>query len=168
MQNYPTDTSPCPSTSADHSLYKFKNNIKQRFTAEHSSSGYISAPPTKKSKSSETTAKEEDSPSNDSHCESRNEYPSDPSRHFDSAPCSVAIFALHGDGTYYIPLTVDYSSLAPYLGAYSLRRSSRSPVLHPVTLSVCFQQNGSHFTRYNTVSAASSDFSRRSLVNMQK
>uniref|UniRef100_A0A8D8ZUU5 Hairy and enhancer of split-related protein helt n=1 Tax=Cacopsylla melanoneura TaxID=428564 RepID=A0A8D8ZUU5_9HEMI len=182
-ESYPTNTSPCPSTSADQSLYKFKNNIKQRFTAEHSlhrahqsdsSSGYNSAsgpPPTKKSRSNESTTKYDDS--NDSQCcESRNsnDYPP---RRYDGRNHSVAIFALHGDGTFYIPLTVDYASLVPYLGAYSLLRSSRSPpiALHPVTLSVCFQQNASGYTRHtsHTVSGtSSSDFGRVSLVRVSK
>lgn len=79
-QIYPTETSPCPSLSADNSQYKFKNNIKQRFSAEHSinsfhqngsSSGYLSAPPTKRLKTSDTNVKYDDSPSNDSHYESR-------------------------------------------------------------------------------------------------
>lgn len=177
FQNYPTETSPCPSMSADNSLYKFKNNIKQRFTAEHSihqngsSSGYLSAPPAKKSKTSEATAKYDDSPSNDSQYESpSNDFPSDLSRHYDGAPRNVAIFALHGDGTFYIPLTVDYTCLIPYLGAFSLRRSSRNPplVLHPVTLSVCFQQNGKAFKTQNAVSVTSSDFGTSSLVKMHK
>ncbi|XP_026679136.1 uncharacterized protein LOC103508840 [Diaphorina citri] len=177
-ENYPTETSPCPSTSADNHSYKFKNNIKQRFTAEHSihqngsSSGYFSVPPAKKSRSNETTSKYDDSPSNDSHCyESRcHDFPSDMNRYEGNR--SVAIFALHGDGTFYIPLTVDYTSLIPYLGAFSLRRSSRNPplVLHPVTLSVCFQQNGRGYTRHtsHTVSAASSDLGATPLVKVQK
>ncbi|KAL1464339.1 hypothetical protein WDU94_003995 [Cyamophila willieti] len=174
-ESYPTDTSPCPSTSADQSLYKFKNNIKQRFTAEHShhpyqngsSSGYISAsaPPTKKSRSNEPTKYDD---SNDSQCcESRNS--NDYQRRYDGRNHSVAIFALHGDGTFYIPLTVDYASLVPYLGAYNLLRSNRSPplVLHPVTLSVSFQQNASRHTSH-TVSVTSSDFGRSSQVRVQK
>lgn len=64
----------------------------------------------------------------------------------------VPIFALHSKGSFYIPLTLDAEVLAPYLAAYGFGLDviglpnentssvSGSLVLHPVTISVNFQQ----------------------------
>lgn len=64
----------------------------------------------------------------------------------------VPIFALHSKGSFYIPLTLDAEVLAPYLAAYgcgldviglpngNTSSVSGSLVLHPVTISVNFQQ----------------------------
>jgi len=64
----------------------------------------------------------------------------------------VPIFALHSKGSFYIPLTLDAEVLAPYLASYGFGLDviglpngntssvSGSLVLHPVTISVNFQQ----------------------------
>ena len=64
----------------------------------------------------------------------------------------VPIFALHSKGSFYIPLTLDAEVLAPYLAAFGFGLDviglpngntssvSGSLVLHPVTISVNFQQ----------------------------
>ncbi|XP_055903722.1 transcription factor cwo isoform X2 [Eupeodes corollae] len=57
------------------------------------------------------------------------------SRHF-----AVPIFALHGHGTYYVPLNIDYNSLVPYLNGINLmdKNYSGTPVLHPININVDF------------------------------
>lgn len=68
----------------------------------------------------------------------------------------VPIFALHSKGSFYVPLTLDAEVLAPYLaaigfgpGVSSIQSGntssvSGSVVLHPVTISVNFQQTNHH------------------------
>jgi hypothetical protein len=68
----------------------------------------------------------------------------------------VPIFALHSKGSFYVPLTLDAEVLAPYLAAVgfvpdgngiqngSTSSISGSVVLHPVTISVNFQQTNHH------------------------
>lgn len=52
-------------------------------------------------------------------------------------PPSVPIFALHPEGAYYIPLTMDISLITPFLQTTSAD-DSKLPVLHPVSISVKF------------------------------
>lgn len=66
-------------------------------------------------------------------------YPKDNKPNF-----SVPIFVLHAKGSYYIPLTIDYNTLAPYLSNYNILDvvpSLHSMVLHPVTINVNFHQS---------------------------
>ncbi|XP_067619377.1 transcription factor cwo isoform X2 [Eurosta solidaginis] len=53
---------------------------------------------------------------------------------------AVPIFALHGQGTYYVPLNVDYNVLVPFLnGADLLEKNYASmPVVHPININVNF------------------------------
>lgn len=55
---------------------------------------------------------------------------------FASVP--VPIFALHSHGAFYIPLTVDYETLVPYLGDVNLLDKNMAPVkaLHPVNINI--------------------------------
>ena len=74
-----------------------------------------------------------------------------------TGPSSVPIFALHPKGAYYIPLSVDYALIAPYLvvfaggnaaqqqdqesnngGGGNSSSSSPAVMLHPVTINVNF------------------------------
>jgi len=48
----------------------------------------------------------------------------------------VPIFALNSSGSYYVPMTVDVSVISPFLHLYKEKECS---VLHPVTISVNFQ-----------------------------
>lgn len=50
----------------------------------------------------------------------------------------VPIFALHSHGTFYIPLTVDYDAIVPYLGDAGLLDKNVSPVqsLHSVNIHI--------------------------------
>lgn len=59
-------------------------------------------------------------------------------RHF-----AVPIFALHGQGTYYVPLNVDYEALLPFLNGVDLldKNYCSVPALHPVNISVNFSPN---------------------------
>lgn len=55
---------------------------------------------------------------------------------------SVPIFVLHAKGSFYVPLTMDYTALLPYLNNYDLLEVGnglQSVVLHPVTINVNFQ-----------------------------
>ncbi|KAK9890875.1 hypothetical protein WA026_012220 [Henosepilachna vigintioctopunctata] len=54
----------------------------------------------------------------------------------------VPIFVLHRKGSYYIPLTVDYKALFPYIHNYEIIDDIapvHSVVLHPITINVNFQ-----------------------------
>lgn len=57
---------------------------------------------------------------------------------------NVPIFVLHAKGSFYVPLTIDYNTLYPYLNSYDLLEVSTNTqniVLHPVTINVNFQSN---------------------------
>lgn len=53
---------------------------------------------------------------------------------------AVPIFALHAQGTYYVPLNIEYESLIPYLGGIDLleKNCNSIPPLHPININVCF------------------------------
>lgn len=78
-----------------------------------------------------------------------------PLRSLSNPSYGVPIFALHSKGSFYIPLTLDAEVLAPYMAAIGLGSDvngvqngestvSSSVVLHPVTISVNFQQTNYH------------------------
>ncbi|XP_019766649.2 transcription factor cwo isoform X1 [Dendroctonus ponderosae] len=57
---------------------------------------------------------------------------------------NVPIFVLHTKGSYYIPLTIDYKTLMPYLQNYSILdpiTQVQNLILHPVTINVNFLPN---------------------------
>ncbi|XP_036324455.1 transcription factor cwo isoform X2 [Rhagoletis pomonella] len=53
---------------------------------------------------------------------------------------AVPIFALHGQGTYYVPLNVDYNVLVPFLNGADLleKNYAAMPVVHPININVNF------------------------------
>ncbi|CAH1102534.1 unnamed protein product [Psylliodes chrysocephalus] len=51
---------------------------------------------------------------------------------------NIPIFVLHTKGSYYVPLTVDYKTLFPFLHNYDLLEITPMHVLHPVTINVNF------------------------------
>ncbi|XP_044267552.1 transcription factor cwo isoform X2 [Tribolium madens] len=57
---------------------------------------------------------------------------------------NVPIFVLHAKGSYYVPLTIDYKTLLPFLRNYDILEvvpGMHNVVLHPVTINVNFQPN---------------------------
>ncbi|XP_030369400.1 transcription factor cwo isoform X2 [Scaptodrosophila lebanonensis] len=56
---------------------------------------------------------------------------------------AVPIFALHGQGNYYVPLNVDYNVLVPFLNGVDLLEKSYTtmPVVHPININVNFMPN---------------------------
>ncbi|XP_023727716.1 transcription factor cwo isoform X2 [Cryptotermes secundus] len=82
--------------------------------------------------------------------------PPQPLRSLTNSSYGVPIFALHSKGSFYIPLTLDAEVLAPYLAEIEFgphvnglqngntSSVSGSVVLHPVTISVNFQQTKHH------------------------
>lgn len=57
---------------------------------------------------------------------------------------NVPIFVLHTKGSYYIPLTIDYKTLLPYLQNYNIIDpipQVHNIILHPVTINVNFLPN---------------------------
>lgn len=65
---------------------------------------------------------------------------------------NVPIFVLHAKGSYYIPLTIDYKTLLPFLQNFDIldvMPISNSFVLHPVTINVNFQpaNNGNNVNK---------------------
>lgn len=54
------------------------------------------------------------------------------------ASVPVPIFALHSHGSFYIPLTVDYDALVPYLGEVNLLDKNLAAIkaLHPVNINI--------------------------------
>ncbi|OXU27828.1 hypothetical protein TSAR_005020 [Trichomalopsis sarcophagae] len=94
--------------------YKFKNSIKQRFSADQRIKSSSSPPPTSSSEAS-------------------------PKHQQQSGPVQgVPIFALHDNGGFYVPLTLEASLLRPHMGCTSGDISGPDVVLHPVTISVNF------------------------------
>ncbi|XP_037814748.1 transcription factor cwo isoform X1 [Lucilia sericata] len=53
---------------------------------------------------------------------------------------AVPIFALHSQGTYYVPLNVDYNVLIPFLNGVDLleKNFTSMPVVHPININVNF------------------------------
>ncbi|XP_049863375.1 transcription factor cwo isoform X2 [Schistocerca gregaria] len=219
LQQHPSATvsSSASMPSVDQSsappLYKFKNNIKQRFTAEHDASSVIplsevcNGSSAKRarymSEMSEETggsasnilglpiltadAKRRDSetcsvpssppspkynppmsPVTDLTSRVTPPLPPQPSqpRHKSHIPHSrgIPIFALHSKGSFYIPLTLEAEVLAPYLAAIGVDTdmenshdiSLKSIVLHPVTISVNFQQAQNNIKMHHMNSCSSS------------
>ncbi|XP_063226599.1 uncharacterized protein LOC134533165 isoform X2 [Bacillus rossius redtenbacheri] len=164
LQHPAHSPAPAPGGGSAASLYKFKNNIKQRFSAEHH--GDEAAAGRKRH------ALDEDSKSTltlsmlgrrDSDTCSVSSVPHSPPLKFPrlhSPPASpppahrplpapsygVPIFALDLKGSYYVPLTLDVDVLAPYLAQLGFEQEpggasgSVNAVLHPVTISVNFQR----------------------------
>ncbi|KDR16323.1 Hairy/enhancer-of-split related with YRPW motif protein 2 [Zootermopsis nevadensis] len=196
-----------PSASTDQSslnggrsvaaLYKFKNNIKQRFTAEHHVDGDEAVAPSSdcsgvKRKRCLFEPTREHVPGNSSAnpkrrdsdtCSVPSSPPSPPTPKY--SPCTpsppphsslinpsygVPIFALHSKGSFYVPLTLDAEILAPYLAAVGFGPDgngiqngntssvSDSVVLHPVTISVNFQQTNHHRTHHQHHSRQHNNF----------
>lgn len=66
-----------------------------------------------------------------------------------SITAGVPIFALHSKGSFYIPLTLDYHLLAPFLAEFhNIDTNMSTVVLHPVTISVNFQQPVSRLLKH--------------------
>lgn len=102
------------SYSSNGSMYKFKTDIKQRFSAENSggdSTDYYAQDKKRRRIESEDCA------------EDRQEVP---------------IFALHSNGSYYIPLTVNREIISPMLDNV-LTENRSSVIVHPISISVNFQ-----------------------------
>ncbi|XP_017771801.1 PREDICTED: uncharacterized protein LOC108559153 [Nicrophorus vespilloides] len=57
---------------------------------------------------------------------------------------SVPVFVLHAKGSFYVPITLDYQTLSPYLGSYDLLNLANDIVLHPVAINVNFQPSFQH------------------------
>ncbi|XP_058793485.1 transcription factor cwo isoform X2 [Phymastichus coffea] len=95
--------------------YKFKNSIKQRFSADQRIKTSASPPPS--ASSSEASPKHQATVTHQ----------------------GVPIFALHDNGGFYIPLTVEASMLRPHMG-YTADLGPET-VLHPVTISVNFNHS---------------------------
>lgn len=166
-----TSTTTLTDHEHNHNSYKFKNYIKQRFSQDNhledkvgSSSGNTSSS-TDKSENLSKKRRTETSASGDDHDDEKvqhnghaavPEYKVDINgsgitngrQHPINSVC-VPIFALHTQG-YYIPLTVEYNALVPYLGETDLlsKICSQLPPLHPVNINVNFSPpyNGSSYS----------------------
>ncbi|XP_014210849.1 transcription factor cwo-like isoform X2 [Copidosoma floridanum] len=99
------------------STYKFKNSIKQRFSADQRIKSSCSPPP------------RHDSPtrSGQPHVSQQQQQQ------------GVPVFALHDNGGFYVPLTLEASLLRPHLGVGS--DLGPETVLHPITISVNFNNS---------------------------
>lgn len=142
--------------SSSGSLYKFKNNIKQRFSAEHSNT-MVPLEPLQpigiKRRRSDDNRRRSETSSLSSPPPNKYQQPLSPSPP-PSLP-GIPIFALHSKGSFYIPLTIDHHILAPFFSEINnMDTNLSSIVLHPVTISVNFQQQ---FTRPLKNSQCSSD-----------
>ncbi|XP_068223283.1 transcription factor cwo-like isoform X4 [Palaemon carinicauda] len=164
------------SSSGDDSvrMYKFKSNMKHRFSADLEQSHQVR----KKRRDSESSCGNytdcekdrvtptghlprptsyqdgfpnesvkmldgQDSPMLEKNCGTpsptpKYEHPSgrlSPTRHAAESPGgTIPIFALNQNGSFYVPLTVDHSLLAPAMAGLN----EKSPVLHPVSIYVNF------------------------------
>lgn len=133
--------------------YKYKNDIKLRFTQDvignsrrdsNGSTGNHSSvsPPPLHHHSDNCQL----SPTLYSHPASMSNVRSPSSELLDEKETSFAIpiFALHNKGTFYVPLTVDYRVLLPYLSGADLTTWPKDIILHPVAINVNFQTRKSH------------------------
>lgn len=88
----------------------------------------------------------------------------------------VPIFALHAQGRYYVPLTVDYDCLVPYLGNVDLFEKHPSlllpaPPLHAININVNFSHsrtmagNGANMTKTSSTILAPPRHKADSLTN---
>ncbi|XP_050533604.1 uncharacterized protein LOC126901266 isoform X2 [Daktulosphaira vitifoliae] len=102
--------------SSNGSMYKFKTDIKQRFSAENS--GYsldeFYTQDRKRSRTESAIGNEDNQ--------------------------KVPIFALHANGSYYIPLTINRQIISPILDSVITENPS-SVIVHPISISVNFQSN---------------------------
>ncbi|XP_033149268.1 transcription factor cwo isoform X2 [Drosophila busckii] len=69
---------------------------------------------------------------------------------------TVPIFALHGQGTYYVPLNVNYSALVPYLNGVDLFEKSyiNMPIVHPININVNFMANSTSVSLIGAAAAS--------------
>ncbi|KAL9894233.1 transcription factor cwo isoform X2 [Glossina fuscipes] len=69
---------------------------------------------------------------------------------------AVPIFALHSQGTYYVPLNVDYNVLVPFLNGVDLleKNYATMPVVHPININVNFVPTSSSSTSLLAAAAA--------------
>jgi len=119
-------------------LYKFKSNMKHRFTTdlEHTVQGSSR----KKRRDSESSCGnytedyEKDCGTKNSPLLEKSSKKSIKEEIIPSSPDNVPIFALNKNGSFYIPLTIDYALIAKGM----LRVSETAPVLHPVSIFVNF------------------------------
>ncbi|KRT80843.1 HLH domain containing protein [Oryctes borbonicus] len=61
---------------------------------------------------------------------------------------NVPVFVLHSKGTFYVPLSIDYQTLLPFLHDWDLLEV-HSVLLHPVTINVSFPTGASRVNNYN-------------------
>lgn len=119
-------------SSANSSMYKFKTDIKQRFSAESSgadSTDYY-APADKKRRRRQTSTPTD--------CDAEDQQ-------------DVPIFALHANGSYYVPLTVNRDVISPMLDSALQTDNDRSSsvVVHPISISVNFQAANHHHLHHH-------------------
>lgn len=72
---------------------------------------------------------------------------------------NVPIFVLHAKGSFYVPITIDYKTLLPFLNNYDILEvlpNVHNIVLHPVTINVNFQP---HFGGSKVVNSYKSESS---------
>ncbi|XP_059611459.1 transcription factor cwo [Phlebotomus argentipes] len=140
--------------AAEHNnnSYKFKNYIQQRFSQDshhlhdevavtncsHSSEGserdsgvHAGA----KGLCAENSNSGDEHPAADLRATAQTAPKSTAARH---PPMAVPIFALHSQGTFYVPLSVDYDALVPYLGHAELLEKNYAPhvPVHPVNIHI--------------------------------
>lgn len=126
-------------SSEEHHMYKFKNTIQQRYNESRNQDD--DEPPAKKLKKEEFAlmagrlsfghkalvkpmiSAPEPAPS-------------------DVKTAGIPIFALHTNGAYYVPLTVQQKTLLPFLTGLT-EKPPHKATLHPVTISVNFHQQDS-------------------------
>ncbi|KAF7279180.1 hypothetical protein GWI33_007589 [Rhynchophorus ferrugineus] len=64
--------------------------------------------------------------------------PSGPAPPMSADNFDVPVFVLHTKSSYYVPLTIDYKTLLPFLHTHDLLDAVPATVLHPVTINVNF------------------------------
>lgn len=90
--------------------------------------------------------------SNNSSLNNNNNYKTDHNHTYKTAPqnnllatpnnFNVPVFVLHAKGSFYVPITIDYKTLLPFLHNYDLLEvvpNLHNIILHPVTINVNFQ-----------------------------
>lgn len=123
-------------SSEEHHMYKFKNTIQQRYNESQNQDD--DEPPAKKVKKEEFSLMT--GRLSFGHKALVKPMISAPqAAPLDVKTPGIPIFALHANGAYYIPLTVEQQALLPFISALT-EKPPHKAVLHPVTISVNFHQ----------------------------
>ncbi|XP_031332268.1 transcription factor cwo isoform X2 [Photinus pyralis] len=126
-------------------------NQSSVYSSPHSSNGDLSTRvpsegdiPTNISRGYQPKSDSSVTPATRSNYLNGNHYPHDNKYKIEIKNFNIPIFVYHAKGSFYIPLTVDYFTLLPFLHNYNLMETfanDQDIVLHPVSINVSYHSN---------------------------